>query len=102
MENNAHVDFNDKNFDNVRFVKLNSEPADGEHLTAKYYVDNAFFDSVCEPILVGKNQDNDFNIYVLANINSIALNTQAVNDIQVITESYVDQYHQENERSGRN
>ena len=60
------------------------------------------FDSVCEPTLVGKNQDNDFNIYVLTNINSIALNTQAVNDIRVITESYVDQFLQENESSRRN
>ena len=41
IKNTAHVDFNDKNLDNVRFVKVNSMPAVGEHLTAKHYVDNA-------------------------------------------------------------
>ena len=44
-KNTAHVDFIDKNEDNVRFVKLNSMPAVGKHLTAKYYVDDAVFDS---------------------------------------------------------
>ena len=32
------VDFSDKNIENVQFVKINSIPAVGEHLTAKYYV----------------------------------------------------------------
>ena len=32
----AHVDFNDKNFDNVRFTEVNSMPAVGEHLTTNY------------------------------------------------------------------
>ena len=41
-KNTAHVNFLDKNLDNVSFVKLNSMPAVREHLTAKYYVDNAF------------------------------------------------------------
>ena len=43
LKNTAHVDFNDKNLDNVRFIKVNSMPALGEHLTAKYYVDKAIF-----------------------------------------------------------
>ena len=43
IKNTAHVDFNVKNHDNVRFVKVNSLPAVGEHLTAEYYVDNAIF-----------------------------------------------------------
>ena len=37
----AHVDFNNKNLDNVRFVKVNSLPAVREHLTPKFYVDEA-------------------------------------------------------------
>ena len=49
---------------------------------------------------MGNNQDNDFN-HNLTNINSITLNTQDVIDYQVITEPYVDQFHQENERSRR-
>ena len=39
--NNANVDFNDKNLDNVRFVKVNSLRAVREHLTPKFYVDGA-------------------------------------------------------------
>ena len=41
IRNNAHVDFNDKNLDNVRFVKVNSLPEVREHLTPKHYVENA-------------------------------------------------------------
>ena len=51
--------------------------------------------------MVRNNQDNDFNNYNLTNITSITLNTQAENDNQVITKAYVDQFHQENERSRR-
>ena len=55
----------------------------------KNYVDNIF-----------KN-DIDFNDNKLTNIDSITLNKQAENDNQVITKAYVDQFHQENERSRR-
>ena len=43
MENNAHVDFNDKIVDNVRFVKINCLPAVREHLTPKINIDQVFF-----------------------------------------------------------
>ena len=36
IRNTAHVDFNDKNLDNVRFIKVNSLPAIPEDLTAKF------------------------------------------------------------------
>ena len=61
------------------------------------YVDKA----VDESSLTRNNQDNDFNNNSLNIINSITLNTQAVNDNQVITKAYVDQLHQEKERSRR-
>ena len=54
--------------------------------------------------LVRRDRDNDFNNYSLSNISSITLNSQAVNDNEVITKAYVDQFHQEkqeNERSRR-
>ena len=63
-------------------------------LTAKQYVDNA----IDEVSLVRNNQDNDFN-NKLININGISLNTQAVNDNQVITKAYVDQFHIDNGRT---
>ena len=36
IKNTAHVEFNDKNHEHVRFVKVNSMPAVGEHFTKKY------------------------------------------------------------------
>ena len=46
-------------------------------------------------------QDNDFNNYNLTKINSITLDKQAEIDNEVITKAYVDQFHQEKERSRR-
>ena len=46
IENTTHVDFKDKNLDNVRFIKVNTFPASPEHLTAEIYVDNAISHSV--------------------------------------------------------
>ena len=93
----VHIDLNDKNISNGRFIQVNRWPQIDSHLTAKLYVDTA----IDEPSLVRNNQNIDFNKNNLTNINSITLNTQAVNDNQVITKAYVDQFHQENERSRR-
>ena len=42
MERNTnHVNFKNKNLDNVSFVKITFYPAVGKHLTAKWYVDKA-------------------------------------------------------------
>ena len=101
IRNTSHVDFNAENLDNARFVKVNSMPPVGEHITAKYYVDKAISGSLTEPKLVENNQDNDFNNYNLANLNSIALNTQAVINNQIITKTFVGQFYQKIERSRR-
>ena len=97
MKNTAHIDLNDRNSTNARFKQVNHLPQIDSHLTAKPYVDNA----IDESSLVTNNQDNDFTNNNLTNVNSITLNTQAVNDNQLITKAYVDQFHQENERSRR-
>ena len=97
VKNNAHIDLNDRNITNARFIQVNQMPQIDSHLTAKLYVDNA----IDESSLVRINQDNDFNNNNLPTINSITLNTQAVNDNEVITKAYVDQFHQENEVSRR-
>ena len=61
------------------------------------YVDNSK-----EEFSLARNLRNiDFDNNNLTNINSITLITQAVNDNQVINKAYVDQFHQENERSRR-
>ena len=97
VKNTEHIDLNDRNFTNARFIQVNQWPQIGSHLTAKLYVDN----SIDESSLVRNNKDNDFGNYNLTNINSITLNKQAENDDEVITKAYVDQFHQENERSRR-
>ena len=91
------IDFNDFKLENIKFVKVNYQPAVNEHLAPKVYVDNA----IDEPSLVRNNKDNYFGNYNLININSIILNKQAEDDNEVITKAYVDQFHQENERSRR-
>ena len=97
VKNNAHIDLNDRNITNCRFLSVNQLPQIDSHLTAKLYSDN----SIDEVSLVRNNRDNDFGKYNLTNINSITLNKQAENDNEVITRAYVDQFHQENERSRR-
>ena len=66
---------------NARFIQVNQLPQIDSQLTAKLYVDTA----IGEPSLIRNNQDNDFHNNNLSNINNITLNTQAVNDNQVIT-----------------
>ena len=97
LRNNAHIDLNDRNITNIRFLQVNQLPQIDSHLTAKLYVDN----SKDESGLVSKNKDNDSGNYNLTNIRSITLNKQAEIDNEVITKAYVDQFHQENERSRR-
>ena len=97
LKNTEHIDLNDRNITNARFIQVNQLPQIDSHLTAKLYVDNA----IDESSLVRNNRDNDFGNYNLTNINSITLNKQAENDNEVITKAYVDQFHQENERSRR-
>ena len=97
IKNTEHIDLNDRNITNARFIQVNQLPQIDNHLTAKLYVDT----EIDQSSLVRNNQDDDFGNYNLTNINSITLNKQAENDNEVITKAYVDQFHQENERSRR-
>ena len=81
IKNTAHIDSNDKNITNARFIQVIQLPQIDSQLTAKLYVDIA----IDEVSFVRSNQDNDFVNYNLTNIKSNTLNTQAVNDNQVIT-----------------
>ena len=97
LKNTSHIDLNDRNITNARFIQFNQPPRIGSHLTAKLYVDNA----IGEPSLVRINQDNIFNNNNLTNTSSIILKTQAVDDNQVITKVYVDYLHIDNESNRR-
>ena len=54
-----------------------------------------------EAALVRNIQDNNFDNYNITTINSITLKSQTIHDNQVITETYVNQFNQENVRSRR-
>ena len=97
FKNTEHIDLNDRNITNARFIQVNQWPQIDSHLTPRLYVDNA----IDESSFVRNNQDNDFNNNNLTNINSITLNKQAENDNEVITKAYVDQFHNDNERNRR-
>ena len=45
LKNTAHIDLNDRNITNVRFLQVNQWPQIDSHLTPKLYVDNALDES---------------------------------------------------------
>ena len=94
IEANIEEDIDLKN--RYRIINL-PDPTNLQDACNKNYINIA----IDEISLVKNNKDNDFGNHNLTNINSITLNTQAIDDNQVITKAYVDQFHQENERSRR-
>ena len=97
VKNTQHIDLNDRNITNASFFQVIQWPQIDSHLTPKLYVDT----EIDQSSLVKNNQDNDFKNNNLTNERSITSNTKAVNDNQVITKAYLDQFHQEKERSRR-
>ena len=92
--NTTHVDFNDKNLDNVRFVKVNSMPAVGELLTTKDYVDNAIYYSVEELSLLRLDPDEQLKLDEKASIilNSTLTSTKTIMELPI--KPYVDSLHE--------
>ena len=57
VKNNAHIDLNDRNITNCRFLSVNQLPQIDSHLTAKLYVDKAISDSIDESSLLRLDPD---------------------------------------------
>ena len=57
LKNHAHIDLNDRNITNARFIQVNQLPQIDSHLTAKLYVDNAISDGVNESSLLRLDPD---------------------------------------------
>ena len=57
LKHTEHIDLNDRNITNARFIQVNQMRQIDSHLTARLYVDNA----IDESSLVRNDQDNDFN-----------------------------------------
>ena len=101
VKNNAHVDFIDKNLNNVHSIKLNSFPTLEEHFTPKFYVDQAISEGVDDSSLLRLDLDEKLN---LDEQDSIFLNSTLTTPktiIELPTKSYIDSLHEENERSRR-
>ena len=88
--NTALVDFNDKNLDNVRFVKVKSLPAVREHLAPKFYVDEGISQYVDESSLLKLDPGQKLN---LDEQDSIILYSTLISPrtiIEIPTKSYVE------------
>ena len=57
VKNTEHIDLNDRNITNARFIQVNQLPQIDSHLTAKLYVDNAISDGVNEQSLLRLDLD---------------------------------------------
>ena len=101
IKNTTHVDFNDKNLDNVSSFKVNSFPTLEEHLTPKIYVDHAISNSVDEQSLLRLDPNEKLKLDEQDSIilNSSLTSPKTIRDLP--TKSYVDSLH-ESSRNRRN
>ena len=97
IKNVDNVDFNDKDIDNVGWIKVNKWPRDGEHLTPKLYVDNAIHESSLLRLHRDEKLKLDEQDSIL--LDSILIPPNTIKELP--TKSYVDSLHGENERSRR-
>ena len=87
VKNSAHIDLNDKNITNARFIQVNQLPQIDSHLTAKLYVDNAISDEVNESSLLRLDPDEKLTQ------DSIILNSTLTSPktiLEIPTKNYVD------------
>ena len=57
VKSNAHIDLNDRNITNARFIQVNQLPQIDSHSTAKLYVDNAISDRINDQSLFRLHPD---------------------------------------------
>ena len=86
VKNDTHIDLNDRNITNARFIQVNQLPQIDSHLPAKLYVDNI----VDELTLVRNNKYNDFNDNKITNLDSIQVNREPSSDNELANKKYVD------------
>ena len=96
IRNTDHVDFNDKNVDNVNSIKVNSLPTLYNHLTPKAYVDQFVLDNLDEVSLLRVDPKSDIHF---GKIDSVFVNSSITSPrtiIELPTRSYVDSLHEIN------
>ena len=95
VRNNQDNDFNNNNLTNISSITLNTQAVNDNQVITKAYVDQFhqeiersrrdlrtdFYDE--SNGLVKNNQDNDFNVYKLLNIDSMTINRNPSSDNEV-------------------
>ena len=97
LKNTEHIDLDDRNMTNARFIQVNQLPRVDSHLMAKLYVDSA----ISQSSLLRLDPDETLD---LDNQDSIILKstlTLPKTVIQIPTIAFMDSLHEENERSRR-
>ena len=87
VKNNAHIDLNDRNITNARFIQVNQLPQIDSHLTAKLYVDNAISDGVNEQSLLRLDPDEKSAQDTIV-LNSTLSTPKTI--LEIPTKNYVD------------
>ena len=87
LKHTVHIDLNDRNITNARFIKVNQLPQIDSHLTAKLHVDKSISDAIDEPSLLRLDPDEkltqDSKI-----LNSTLTSSKTI--IELPTKNYVD------------
>ena len=67
VKNTEHIDLNDRNITNARFIQVNQLPQIDSHLTAKLYVDNAIDQSSLLRLDLDETLDLDNQDSIISN-----------------------------------
>ena len=87
IKNSAHIDLNDRNITNCRFLSVNQLPQIDSNLTATLYVDNALSDSIDESSLLRLDTDEKLTQDTVV-LNSTLTSPKTI--IELPTKNYVD------------
>ena len=90
IKNIEHIDLNDRNTTNARFIQVNQLPQIDSHLTAKLYVDNAISDSVDERSLLRLYHDAISKLYERGYIVLGSTETSPRTSLEIPIKDYVD------------
>ena len=87
IKNSEHIDLNDRNITNARFIQVNQLPQIDSQLTAKLYVDNTRTDAIDEPSLLKLDPDEKLKQDSII-LNAILTSPKTI--IELPTKNYVD------------
>ena len=99
IKNSEHIDLNDRNITNARFIQLNQLPQVDSHLTAKLYVDNAIFDTknyvdnkFNDPSIIKNTDHVDFNAKDLDKVGWTKVNKMPAIEEHLTPKLYVENF----------